>query len=626
MSLHQNEKNIVPSKEQRELVIRQSGGLWQSLRDATCDKKQFPTIPDINDALQQVPNFTRIHHRTHTTSDKHSLFAKGIATWSTTDGSGCAALSSLGKSECSRPLEDDFIRLAETRELEQSFLLGIRDATLCSIDESHGLRRWPGSEGGYTEESNYVAVLTLAWAYILSSLWVESQNGRMRYTDEKAPVSSPSAAVDGGTLAVCSDTPPATRWWSAVLAPGQGWVASVIASDIEYQPPWATSLTSSMRLTIYGPSGTQPTTECPGSYQSFTYLRDFCLQRDLVEQAKAALAAALMFPSHAHLRAPLALPAPMYMDTQPSAETETSQLQSQALEDSFKVLPNLMTISSAATGIIAALCSVFFEPSIPCNLCSEWLEPLFSIISSLETRHLTAMCMLRRPSIGSWWLGSTITGLHRYVLKEARSGTPFINLHSWWWTQVPQSYLCSPCLDPTDAHDLFISRQKEAVLLYLSQDSWSYSPPWKPPGKVTINDSHIVVQEHARCTGHFLSYLSWSWLSTDGCRVTDTGYSSQGNFPATYDYSACPDNAITADLATMSQEASKACSRMILWGLWQQGIATHDRELYQSLEDWIGMSPDSDDSDDSDEGDLESGGSDGKPENAENIQNWLAME
>ncbi|EEQ28243.1 conserved hypothetical protein [Microsporum canis CBS 113480] len=609
MNLLQSGGNIAPSKEQRELVVRRSSSLWLSLREATSHQKP-PTanIPDISQGLRQVPSFTETHHKTHATSTSIFLFAKGTVTWSTTDASGCAAPSSLGKTtECSisRPLEEDFSRLAETRELEQSFLLGIRDATPCSIDESHGLRRWPGSEGDYTEESNYVTVLALAWAYILSSLWVESQNGRMRYTDEKAPVSSPSAAVDGGTLAVCSDTPPATR------------------CDIEYQPPWATRLTSSMRLTIYGPSGTQPTTECPGSYQSFTYLRDFCLQRDLVEQAKAALAAALMFPSHAHLRVPLALPAPMYMDTQPSAETETSQLQSQALEDSFKVLPNLMTISSAATGITAALCSVFFEPSIPCNLCSEWLEPFFTIISSLDTRQLTAMCMLRRPSIGGWWLGSAITGLHRYILQEARSGTPLVNLPSWWWTQVPQSYLCSPCLNPIDGHDSFISRQKEAVLLYLSQDSWSYSPPWKPPGKVTINDSHIVVQEHARCTGHFLSYLSWSWLTADGFCVPDAGYSSWGSAPETYDHSACSGNVMTPDLGKMSQEASKACSRMIFWGLWQQGSATHDRELYQSLKAWIDMSPDSED--DSEEDDLESGDSIGKPENAEKILNWLVI-
>ncbi|EGE01733.1 hypothetical protein TEQG_00777 [Trichophyton equinum CBS 127.97] len=160
---------------QREgLIIRRSSTLWQSLRDASFSKKQLPTIPEIDQALRQVPSFTKTCHRAHANSAKSFLFAKGAATWSTTDRSGCAAPASLGKSECNRPREDDFIRLAETKELEQNFLLGIRDATPCSIGGSHGLRRWPGSEGGTEEESNYMAVLTLAWAYVLSCVWAES--------------------------------------------------------------------------------------------------------------------------------------------------------------------------------------------------------------------------------------------------------------------------------------------------------------------------------------------------------------------------------------------------------------------------------------------------------------------
>ncbi|EZF33503.1 hypothetical protein H109_01547 [Trichophyton interdigitale MR816] len=171
MSLVQREGDIVPLREHRELVIRRSSTLWQSLRDPSFSQKQLPTVPEIDQVLRQVPSFTKTCHRAHANSAKSF---KGAATWSTTDRSGCAAPASLGKSECNRPREDDFIRLAETKELEQNFLLGIWDATPCSIDGSHGLRRWPGSEGGTEEESNYVAVLTLAWAYVLSCVWAES--------------------------------------------------------------------------------------------------------------------------------------------------------------------------------------------------------------------------------------------------------------------------------------------------------------------------------------------------------------------------------------------------------------------------------------------------------------------
>ncbi|ODH25905.1 hypothetical protein ACO22_04969 [Paracoccidioides brasiliensis] len=36
-------------------------------------------------------------------------------------------------------------------------------------------------------------------------------------------------------------------------------------------------------------------------------------------------------------------------------------------------------------------------------------------------------------------------------------------------------------------------------------------------------------------------------------------------------------------IGNMSQNASKSCSRMVFWGRGQQGIAAHDRMLYQSL-------------------------------------------
>lgn len=417
MSSFQYERDIAPSVEERSLIIRQSEMHWEFLRDMIADVP-LDYVPDISRRLENVPNYTHSRYMEYFDSSKQYVLGKGVAQWSTTDRSGCEAPDSLGESECNSSYNEDFMRLAENKMVVQDVLLGFRDVIPCNLDACHGLRGWISSRDG----GDYVAVLTLAWAYILSSTWAMSQKGQIRYTAVEAPICVPGQVHDA-TLETYTQDPEVVRWWTAVLAPGQGWVASISLGDAEYQSPWAMRFTGNLNLTICGPTPVTPR-ECPDAHTSYQYLRHFCVQHGLVEQAKAAFVAALMIPMHAHNGIPFMLPAPIYTHSNPAIVN--SEPQCEDLEELIRQMPHLMTISSACNVLLSLLCSIFFEPSVPCNLCSEWLEPIFTILDSVNLRHATSMCMLQNQSIEGWWLGSAITGFYKLVLKDISPCEPAI--------------------------------------------------------------------------------------------------------------------------------------------------------------------------------------------------------
>ncbi|EFE44126.1 hypothetical protein TRV_01086 [Trichophyton verrucosum HKI 0517] len=585
MSSFQSELDIAPSVEERSVIIHQSRLHWEFLREMTVDEP-LSYVPDICQRLENVPDYTHSRHAEYIDPSNQYVFGKGVAKWSTTDTWGCEAPHSLEESECNSSHSEDFMRLAENKMVVQDVFLGVRDALPCYLDESHGLRGWIGNGDG----RDYVAVLTLAWAYILSSAWATSQNGKIRYTAAGAPTCASGQAY-GPALEICTENPEVVRWWSAVLAPGQGWVASIrLGGDVEYQSPWAIHLISYLNLTMCGPAPVTPI-ECPNAPTSYQYLRHFCLQYGLVEQAKAALVAALMIPTHAHTWTTFVLPAPKLTHSNPP--TVSSGSQCEVLDELICRIPHLMTISSACTVLDSLLCSVFFEPSVPCNLCSDWLEPIFPILDSVDLRRATTMCMFQGASVQGWWLGSAITGLDRFVLRETRRGTPYVNLQSWWWTQTPQSFICFAYSDPIGSSETLITREKETFLLFLSQKNWiNTPPPWKPPGRIVISDSHLAVQQHARCTGHSLRYMSWCWVTKKGEYLADAGYTSPGDkLPpvnlgslARLEWSE-PDVDIAPE--TMDQYASKICSDTIFGCIWKEGVAVHDRDLHESLGRWL---------------------------------------
>lgn len=94
------------------------------------------------------------------------------------------------------------------------------------------------------------------------------------------------------------------------------------------------------------------------------------------------------------------------------------------------------------------LSSIFYEPSVPCNLVSPWLQSIFAVLDSEKIRNddrvPAHMLMNRVPSIAFLWLGAIVLGIHRDVLRDGRFGLVPVDLHAAMWSGTVQSFIQEP--------------------------------------------------------------------------------------------------------------------------------------------------------------------------------------
>lgn len=112
-----------------------------------------------------------------------------------------------------------------------------------------------------------------------------------------------------------------TRWWTAVLAPRQGW-RSVVTGQ-QHMSPWSISLQPSpafvLRTITSIPPPSSPRPSAVSSSAAIRFLDCFCLRHNILDQSHVALAAVLLFPCFGRNR-PLLLPQPkLGTEKQPAA-------------------------------------------------------------------------------------------------------------------------------------------------------------------------------------------------------------------------------------------------------------------------------------------------------------------
>jgi hypothetical protein len=98
-------------------------------------------------------------------------------------------------------------------------------------------------------KNNFVAVLLLAWAYMLSALWVKVMPGScfVRYNEQQTPYHyCRTEPLDKNlvNIDIGNASSKEARWWAAILARGQGWQATMALELDTYSSPWSISLQS----------------------------------------------------------------------------------------------------------------------------------------------------------------------------------------------------------------------------------------------------------------------------------------------------------------------------------------------------------------------------------------------
>ena len=154
---------VQPDSKTVQQLLQRSRSLWSSYAAVTTDLRLPAECIQLRNVLGRVPVFPtsslQANKKLSTPRYYHlclGLRISGISTWRT----------SLG--ECNL--------LPKT--LCHELLYGVNNSVACAFAEHSRFTDWPGiQEGdGQATEGNHLAILLLAWAYVLSARWVESQS------------------------------------------------------------------------------------------------------------------------------------------------------------------------------------------------------------------------------------------------------------------------------------------------------------------------------------------------------------------------------------------------------------------------------------------------------------------
>ncbi|PYH80478.1 hypothetical protein BO82DRAFT_433275 [Aspergillus uvarum CBS 121591] len=386
------------------------------------------------------------------------------------------------------------------KALPTQLVVGVQSSLSVYLSDSAPLTEWPGTRGiSGQDEGNYLAVLFLAWAYILSARWAELMERVPGCRTEDCQLDGKPndqyAAVIGLGYPADSDE---AGWWAAILS-GSHHSGTVEHNQRTYLSPWSVRIAETSRIAVadYCPSvaGIERPPP-PSSCTALGYLSRLCARHRLYGQCSAALAAVLYVP---FLRGKaISLPVPRQV-LQPQAKPTQPIDKDLLIAEHGRLLPYYMTLSTNVWGMRSLLCSTFFNADIACNLVI--IDPL---LQANDMPALVRIFARRAPRLGSLWLGAVIVDMAKSTLRDVRNGLTALDLSAAAWTGTDQSYIT---LKSRPSDGTTIRREDECRLLFLTGcDGFTRAPiyPWKPFGTTLLCDTEPQVQQHADCGCHGL--------------------------------------------------------------------------------------------------------------------------
>ncbi|KAL6409767.1 hypothetical protein AUP68_06162 [Ilyonectria robusta] len=521
---------VSPSEETSKALFEKGFLAWSHLRVPVSEKPSLPAhcLEQVENAFPDHPAFPRQLLLEYSGG---SLFANGVSTWDTkTEASSSCLLPSF--------------------QLPFRIPVSVSKPTTVCVSRD----RQPYVPNPCKKDDNHIMILVLAWAYVLSARWAELIPGTkpLKHTSSCAKgfdcTDLPSGqqhvpiSVDLGTV-----DRDAARWWASVLAPQEGWLAAIHAPRQELRSPWSVRLPKPPIFVLSGHLGPSeaPSTSSFSPAASFAvamrYLLEYTTLHGIEDQSRMALATALLLPLANFEGRRVSLPAPRTLHRKGLRDVVRPGNEDRRAIPTPQ-LDKFLTLSCNLSGISALLSSIFFDPSVPCNLASPWLQGAFAVLDSVraDSHALTHILVRRNPRLSFLWLGAVITGAHTNLLRRARLGISDIELHSAVWTQTLQGFIQLPLSQNPTAG--MIKRSDECRLLYLASEdhqSRRHLSPWEPFGETAVEDTEIEVRLHVNCGGHGLTYKLWTWCCTNGNQ--DVHPSSNSAPVQTLDPLYCPD-------------------------------------------------------------------------------------
>ncbi|PYH75061.1 uncharacterized protein BO88DRAFT_460983 [Aspergillus vadensis CBS 113365] len=453
--------------------------------------------------------------------------------------------------------------------------VGTAAATSFSFTEG-AFSLWNGMSEEHSNVPNYLGILALGWCYVLSAQLVEmrGEESSMQYTqcqtgysNESLPDSSQVYVIDVGEV-----DESVARWWSAILAPNEGWKATVKQTPQgEFLAPWSVSRTCETQFSIkyWGTISPDPHRTLLSSRRAFEALVEFARLHGLQGQFPIALTMALAIPTHKYYRLPAKLPLPRATGSKPF-DTPMDAEWMNLKED----LPYYMTLSCSPEVMMSTFCGAFWEQDVPCNLVSPWLHPIINeVLGALPESELEVLAFIgaiRQPCFSAFWIGAIASGLGSEILHRVRGGHPPLDRVAFPWTGCPQSFMDLAGSGPyTCKHENYILREDVWRLTHYpstdgDNESYKHGPrvPWAPCGASLTKDCALYVTAHLDCPRHGYEYDHWEWYLPDGNIMQDRGFSEQ-----------------------LDQEASREASGQVYLWFFFGGEGLPSESIYQ--EDWL---------------------------------------
>lgn len=437
-------------------VYQQAFELWARTHCQNANEPRFPSHAFFPAVAQGHPTLPRNLDLEH---DSEGLFATGFSTWSSAGVECSAHLPSF-----KQPLR---------------MMIATVQPNVLSISKDAEKRE---SCATFADRDNcYLAVLVLAWSYILSARWTEtlSEAGSLAYTQYQSQQIAGAYGDTQGEEDVEIYLEDAgveeVRWWDAVLAPGQGWKAQIQLEGNEYVSPWSINLQAECKFVIRHKVADLPSSASALKFRDASnYLEKFCRRRNIIDQSLAALSAVLLLPAMNSMHK-LSLPFPSISETGEICTHEAlsaashHDLESRLTCDERQI-DKLITLSCNISGIRHMLLSTFYEPSIECNAVTPWLQGSLTAIEHLagsDSYYITRLCMNRAPAVAFLWLGVFVLDLHKSLLRDVRFGRIPIDLHSAAWSRTTQSFVQGRTSEPI-VKDEAVSRADECKIIFFA--------------------------------------------------------------------------------------------------------------------------------------------------------------
>jgi hypothetical protein len=421
------------SAEDFRAMYEQGFQAWSALYAASAEQTGLPSsYLNIHGAFRQHPSFPAGLRLKHAKYASHSqVYATGCADWGST------------QPDCKYPLplfqQQDQIPVASRNPILLSTTRTEERAICWASWFARG-------------DQNCLAILILAWSYILSRRWAEimPEGASLVYTSSMADAHNPHIPTTPlpDHLKLEVDIRYAgseeARWWAAVLAPGQGWQATLSLGQDTFLAPCSIRLQPGCQFLLSTTSAFQSySAAAPSCSEALRFLDNFCLHRNTADQSQAALAAVLLFPSMGTGKG-LQLPVLAASHLADPTGSNPSMPRQQCLNtnsdsrhswtDHIDHLDRLITLSCRSRGIRPILLSSFYNPGAECNAVTAWLRGSLAAIDAVaqgDPLILGRMIMDRQPKVAALWLGGChsprvkcLPGLYPAFTRPRSGGSP----------------------------------------------------------------------------------------------------------------------------------------------------------------------------------------------------------